>query len=108
MHLVKKAEKTKILIFEKNGPDALGAAFTSFSPHYILNVPAIKMSAFSNAPRDFCEFLEKKYPQIWSEIGENGFAPRRIYGEYLDEIIYITFELTNTSLMPLNVFIQAQ
>ena len=86
LHLVKKAEKTKILIFEKNGPDALGAAFTSFSPHYILNVPAIKMSAFSNAPRDFCEFLEKKYPQIWSEIGENGFAPRRIYGEYLDEL----------------------
>ena len=86
LHLVKKFPKTKILIFDKNGRGALGPAFSSFSPHYILNVPTIKMSAFSDAPRNFCEFLEKKYPQIWQEVGENGFAPRRIYGEYLDEL----------------------
>ncbi|MBP7710276.1 MAG: FAD/NAD(P)-binding protein [Rickettsiales bacterium] len=86
LHLVKKSTKNKILIFDPNLPNTLGPAFSPFSPHYILNVPAIKMSAFSNAPRDFCEFLEKKYPQVWREVGENGYAPRYIYGEYLDEL----------------------
>lgn len=91
LHLVKKSQKTKILIFDKNGKDSLGPAFSDFSPHYILNVPAIKMSAFSDAPRDFCDFLEKKYPTIWQEIGENGFAPRYIYGEYLEHLTQQAF-----------------
>jgi len=86
-HLAKKSDKnTKILIFEKGDKNNLGPAFSSFSPHYILNVPAIKMSAFSDDQKSFCRFLEKNYPQILEEIGENGFAPRKIYGEYLDEI----------------------
>lgn len=92
-HLAKKADKnTKILIFDKNGPNTLGPAFSSFSPFYILNVPAIKMSPFSDEPRKFCEFLEKKYPQILSEIGENGFAPREIYGKYIEELTIEAFE----------------
>jgi uncharacterized NAD(P)/FAD-binding protein YdhS len=87
-HLVKKSDKnTKILIFDKAGRDALGAAFSSFSKDYILNVPAIKMSGFLDDPKNFCEFLKEKYPQVWQEIGgENGFAPRYIYGEYLKKI----------------------
>ncbi len=86
LHLVKKSTKNKILIFDPNLPNTLGPAFSPFSPHYILNVPTIKMSAFSDAPQDFCKFLQKKYPQIWSEVGENGYAPRYTYGEYLDEL----------------------
>lgn len=85
-HLAKKTKNEKILIFDKNGRNALGPAFTSFSPHYILNVPTIKMSAFSEAPRNFCQFLEKNYPQVWQEIGENGFAPRWLYGKYLEQL----------------------
>ncbi len=86
-HLVKNSPKnTKIIIFEKEGNKALGPAFASLSPHYILNVPAIKMSAFSNKKKDFCEFLEKNHSTIWQEIGEGGFAPREIYGQYLSEI----------------------
>ncbi|MES2961235.1 MAG: FAD/NAD(P)-binding protein [Pseudomonadota bacterium] len=85
-HLAKNSQNSKIIIFEKNGRNSLGPAFSSFSPHYILNVPVEKMSAFSNQPKSFCEFLEKKYPEIFKEIGENGFAPRRIYGEYLEGI----------------------
>lgn len=85
-HLAKNSKNSKIIIFEKNDQNSLGAAFSSFSPHYILNVPVERMSAFSNQPQSFCEFLQKKYPEIFKEIGENGFAPRRIYGEYLEGI----------------------
>lgn len=88
-HLVKSAKNSaagKIIIFDKAGENGLSAAFSSFSPNYILNVPAEKMSAFSEKPQDFCQFLEKKHPQIWQEIGAKGFAPRKIYGEYLREL----------------------
>ncbi len=85
-HLIKKSAQQKIIIFDKLGAKALGPAFSSFSPHYILNVPAKNMSAFPDRPQDFCQFLEKEYPQVWQEIGEKGFAPRRIYGEYLQKI----------------------
>jgi uncharacterized NAD(P)/FAD-binding protein YdhS len=86
-HLAKNSpKKTKIIIFEKDGPEALGPAFSGFSPHYILNVPAIKMSAFSDDKKNFCEFLKKNYAEIWQETGEGGFAPRQIYGQYLREI----------------------
>jgi uncharacterized NAD(P)/FAD-binding protein YdhS len=90
-HLAKNSKNSKIIIFEKNNQNSLGSAFSSFSPHYILNVPMEKMSAFSNQPQDFCEFLKKKYPEIFKEIGENGFAPRRIYGEYLEAITQKSF-----------------
>lgn len=97
-HLVKKSDKnTKILIFDKSGKDGLGAAFSSFSPHYILNVPVNKMSAFSDDPKNFYKFLEKKYPQILNEIGESGFAPRQIYGEYLREITDEAFAIAKKS-----------
>jgi uncharacterized NAD(P)/FAD-binding protein YdhS len=91
VHLVKKSTKNKILIFDPSLAKTLGPAFSYFSSHYILNVPAINMSAFSDAPRDFCNFLEKNYPQIFSEIGENGYAPRHIYGEYLDQLTHQAF-----------------
>lgn len=93
-HLVKKSEQnTKILIFDQNGKNALGPAFSRFSPHYILNVTAVRMSAFSEAPKSFCEFLKEKYPQVWNEIGENGFAPRQIYGKYVEEFTSDAFAL---------------
>ena len=85
-HLAKNSKNSKIIIFEKNSQNILGPAFSSFSPHYILNVPVERMSAFSNQPQSFCEFLQKKYPEIFKETGANGFAPRRIYGEYLEGI----------------------
>ncbi len=86
-HLVKRSDKdTKIFLFDRNGQGTIGAAFSSFSPHYILNVPTTKMSAFPDEPQDFCCFLKKNYPRIFNEIGENGFAPRQIYGEYLEQI----------------------
>ena len=85
-HLAKNSKNSKIIIFEKNGQNSLGPAFSNFSPHYILNVPVERMSAFSNQPQSFCEFLQTKYPEIFKEIGKNGFSPRRIYGEYLEGI----------------------
>ena len=51
-HLTKNPNPNlKITIFEKD-QSSFGPAFSSFSPHYILNVPTIKMSAFVDKPKD--------------------------------------------------------
>lgn len=89
----KNPAKFKILIFDKSISAFASKAFAPFSPHYILNVAANKMSAFGDDEKDFCRFLEKKYPQILEEIGENGFAARQIYGEYLQQILDETWAL---------------
>ncbi len=86
-HLSKKSNKNiKIVIFDKLGINHVGSAFSDFSSHYILNVHNEKMSAFSDKPKDFCEFLERDYQQIWRESGEKGFVARKIYGQYLNQI----------------------
>ncbi len=88
-HLTKNPTKNKILVFDKNGQEALGSAFSSFSKHYLLNVPVMKMSAFSNDEKHFYNFLEKNYPEI-AAIDE--FAPRFTYGQYLQEIKKLALE----------------
>lgn len=80
--------KDKIILFDATKDGLLGLGFSNFSPHYILNIPTIKMSAFIDDERSFCNFLEKNYPKIWQEVGEFGFAPRFIYEKYFEEIFY--------------------
>lgn len=87
-HLAKKfPEKFELLIFDAAEEGFSSKAFAQFSPHYILNVPANRMSAFSEKAEDFCQFLHKNYEHIFKEIGQSGFAPRHIYAQYLQEII---------------------
>lgn len=87
-NLAKNSSKDfQITIFNKSDEGFESVAFAGFSPHYILNVPANKMSAFSSDKDGFCEFLRQKYPQILEKITDSGFAPRHIYREYLQEIL---------------------
>ncbi|MBU6339501.1 MAG: FAD/NAD(P)-binding protein [Rickettsiales bacterium] len=85
--LIDVLDKTdKILVFDIEKENFPGTAFFNFSSHYILNIPAKKMSAFIDDEQSFCNFLAKNYPKTWQEIGEFGFAPRYIYGKYVEEI----------------------
>lgn len=86
-HLAEKFEAgDKIYVFDKNPLNDLGPAFSAFSPYYILNVPVAKMSAFSDRQDEFKNFLAAKYPKILEFTSDNGFAPRQIYGEYLQQL----------------------
>lgn len=78
--------KEQILIFDAANEGFASAAFAEFSSSYILNVPAIKMSAFCDGnERDFCDYLAKNFPDV--ECGDDDFAPRYTYGHYLSEIL---------------------
>lgn len=95
LNLVKQnlPKNLKIIIFEKEDINqsniTLGPAFSPFCDDYILNVTASNMSAYSNFPDDFINFLIKNHPTIYSKISKDNyhsFAPRKIYGQYLAKI----------------------
>ena len=93
-NLVRSEKKYKILIFDEAPQSLSSVAFASFSPHYILNVPASKMNAFTqNDEKNFCQFLKKNHPEILEKITHYGFAPRQIYGQYLQKILDESFTL---------------
>ncbi len=60
---------------------ARGLAYGTNSPDHLLNVPAGRMSAFDEAPRDFEDYLR----QHGADVGTDGssFAARHWYGSYL-------------------------
>jgi uncharacterized NAD(P)/FAD-binding protein YdhS/predicted metal-dependent enzyme (double-stranded beta helix superfamily) len=72
-----------ITIVEPRDRVARGAAYSTMSPHHLLNVPAGNMSVFPDQPDHFVTWL-----------GEQGhaytkadFVPRRIFGEYIDAVL---------------------
>jgi uncharacterized NAD(P)/FAD-binding protein YdhS len=68
-----------IIVIEKNSPGMLGQAYSTDMHFHLLNVPAMKMSAFPDKTEDFTDWL--------SETGYNfhnkSFVPRRIYKQYI-------------------------
>ncbi len=103
-HLLKRQD-ISFLIFDKAGKDFLGPAFSEFSPHYILNVTAGKMSAFSNKPQDFCDFVKNNYAQY--KINEDDYAPRYVYGKYINQISQEDFVTAEKKNIPYN-FVNAE
>ena len=69
------------LLIDGSGRTGRGTAYSTIEPAHLLNVPAQRMSAFADQPDHF----SKKFA---SEGGDpTGFAERRFYGRYLDEIL---------------------
>lgn len=50
---------------------------------HLLNTPAARMSALQNAPEDFVAWLRKR----GAGVDGAGFAPRRLYGAYLEHVL---------------------
>jgi len=70
-----------VLLIERGPTFGRGLAYAENSFPYILNVPASRMSAFSQHPDDFLMFAQRKNPRI---AGED-FLPRSLYGDYLND-----------------------
>lgn len=86
IHIAKESAVEKIYLIESN-PERLfkGFAYSSNLPYQPLNVPAQKMSLFSNEPNHFVEWLVEKgfYPSI--DNCKNEFVARNIFGQYIQE-----------------------
>jgi uncharacterized NAD(P)/FAD-binding protein YdhS len=72
-----------VRLIERRGAFAQGVAYSTHDADHLLNVRASNMSAFAEEPGHFLAWLASR--------GHHGsgnlFVPRRLYGEYLQEMI---------------------
>jgi uncharacterized NAD(P)/FAD-binding protein YdhS len=61
-----------------------GLAYSTSFEQHLLNVPAGKMSAFPDQPSHFLDWLTARH---WPGAHPEAFAPRSLYGEYIEETL---------------------
>ncbi len=77
---------TRIRLIEQSPRFGTGLAYASACDGHRLNVPAGRMSAFPDRPRDFLDWLERHAPgDPMPEAGS--FVPRHLYGRYLQGLL---------------------
>ncbi|HEY9676701.1 MAG TPA: FAD/NAD(P)-binding protein [Drouetiella sp.] len=87
VHLVKLLTETKsaakIYLIEKTNKLAKGIAYDTHCDLHLLNVIAQEMSAFPAEKDHFINWLSKRF----SAVSPSAFISRKIYGEYITEIL---------------------
>jgi uncharacterized NAD(P)/FAD-binding protein YdhS len=73
----------EIFLFEKRGTFAVGDPYSTPYHFHLLNVRAHDMSAFADEPDHFVNWLRDHSYSVSAEQ----FAPRRLYGEYLQSLL---------------------
>src|SRR5881392_4501815 len=85
VHLLNRAmrDDLRVVLINRSGWQARGVAYGTRNEAHVLNVPAGRMSAFADDPDHFLRYARARNPTI-----EGGtFAPRKLYGEYLEWIL---------------------
>lgn len=67
-------------LIDRTGTFGPGLAYSTPFEGHLLNVRSDRMSAVEGKPGDFVDWLRDNRPQ---QADPDGFAPRRLYGEYL-------------------------
>jgi uncharacterized NAD(P)/FAD-binding protein YdhS len=81
--LVRKSERANVIIAEPREHLGRGMAYSASHSEHLLNVLAGRMSAFAEDPEHFVRWLQERSDQ---RLGSSSFAPRPLYGEYLEAI----------------------
>lgn len=113
VQLIKQTEIPVNIILVNNGyPLPKGVAYSTESDVHLLNVRSARMSALPQEPMHFRRWLENQpdsaqYVQPGETLAE-AFMPRRLYGQYLSEIVAdcrknlpegVTFEIRNNEIV---------
>ena len=77
------AQPTRIIIIEPRAELGRGVAYQSDWYPHLLNVPAERMSAESREPLQFARFAQARDARHQADE----FLPRRLYGEYLQQLL---------------------
>jgi uncharacterized NAD(P)/FAD-binding protein YdhS len=87
IHLMRKSKYVQIELIDRQLPGR-GLAYSTGHDQHLLNVPAIRMSAFSDQPHDFLEWWRNQYGRSSAEA--SSFAPRKLYGAYIQDLLQTT------------------
>lgn len=77
-------QPTRLVVVEQRPEIGRGVAYQSSSGECLLNVPAARMSADSRDPSQFVRFAQRRMDKAKAE----DYLPRRLYGDYLQEVLH--------------------
>jgi uncharacterized NAD(P)/FAD-binding protein YdhS len=84
VHLLREgAEGTEVVLIDRDGEFGPGVAYGTRDPLHLLNVPASRMGGISGEPDHFHRWLGERGIQA----GPEAFMPRRLFGEYLRQLL---------------------
>jgi uncharacterized NAD(P)/FAD-binding protein YdhS len=83
IHLLRQSDSAQIEIIDERLPGR-GLAYSTHCDQHLLNVPAIRMSAFGNEPHHFLNWWQS-HGNAAADAGS--FAPRKIYGTYIQDVL---------------------
>ncbi len=92
LHLLKRcAPEDRILLIERNQRFGLGLAYSTGNSNHLLNVRAGNMSAFSDQPGHFVQWLRSLPAETRGPLdeypGPNSFVPRGLFGRYVQQLL---------------------
>jgi uncharacterized NAD(P)/FAD-binding protein YdhS len=84
VQLIRSGFRGRLTVIEPREQLGAGLAYSTTFDQHLLNVTAGKMSALSDQPSDFLNWLREEHlPQA----ATGAFAPRKLYGKYLREVL---------------------
>jgi uncharacterized NAD(P)/FAD-binding protein YdhS len=102
VHLMRQARPPLSIHLIERHPQqwARGVAYSTPAPAHLLNVRAANMGAFADDPGHFLRWVQDgdaRAPES-SEITAQSFAPRALYGAYLDAVLQETAAAASSNL----------
>src|SRR6201996_799002 len=89
-HLVRQEAQARVILIDKRPDFGLGLAYSTPSLRHLLNVPAGKISALPDQPDHFLNWLRMNYDPAATE---KTFAPRAVFGRYIQSLLKSTSPL---------------
>jgi uncharacterized NAD(P)/FAD-binding protein YdhS len=99
-HLLRNATKPiDICLIERRPPFGAGKAFQTSLPCHLLNVPAIRMSAYPDDPEHLVRWLAGRFQGPEAGLASAAaFLPRHVYGEYVERTLLAAMEGSSARL----------
>src|SRR6201987_5283207 len=89
-HLVRQEAQARVILIDKRPDFGLGLAYSTPSLRHLLNVPAGKISALPDQPDHFLHWVRRNYDPAATE---KTFAPRAVFGRYIQSLLKSTSPL---------------
>src|ERR1700758_1387194 len=89
-HLVRQEAQARVILIDKRPDFGLGLAYSTPSLRHLLNVPAGKISALPDQPNHFLNWLRRNHDPAATE---KTFAPRAVFGRYIQSLLKSTSQL---------------
>jgi len=93
VHLLRQDLPVRIELVDRRVPGR-GLAYSTAYEEHLLNVPAIRMSAFGDDPGHFLDWLRSHGRP---DADPHMFAPRKLYGAYIQDTLETTAEAAGAS-----------